>query len=207
MNFAYFRKSNRSFDETLKVLKQEAEKNQFAILGETDLPNNSGKLIHICQENWLGNLISADKNLFGFLPCNILILNKNDEVLVGVSDPSLLGKLTQNPVAVEISTKANKQLKDLVNQAAAAEPLKVKAVKLYATMSCPYCKMEASWLEENKIKFDHILVDLNPKAAEEMVRKTGQMGVPVTEIVYSNDEEEHIIGFDKAKLTEILLSN
>lgn len=55
-----------------------------------------------------------------------------------------------------------------------------------------------------KIKFDHIFVDLNQKVAEEMVAKTGQMGVPVTEIVYDNDEEEYIIGFDKARLTEIL---
>ena len=207
MNIAYFRKSNRSFAETLKVLEEKAKENQFKILGKTDLQNDLGKLIHLCQENWISNLITSDKKLFGFLPCSILIVKKNNEVYVGVSDPSLLGKLTNNPVAIEISSKANKILKELVNQAANVGPLKVKQVKLYATMSCPYCKMEASWLEENKIKFDHILVDLNPKAAEEMVRKTGQMGVPVTEIVYSNDEEEHIIGFDKARLTEILLSN
>jgi hypothetical protein len=37
-----------------------------------------------------------------------------------------------------------------------------------------------------------------------MVRKTGQMGVPVTEIVYDNGEEEYIIGFDKERLSEIL---
>lgn len=151
MNIAYFRKSNRSFEETLKVLKNEAEKNHFKILGETDLPNNSGKLIHLCQENWMRNLIASDKNLFGFLPCTILVLRKNEGVFVGVSDPSLLGKLSQDPVAVDISAKANTQLKNLVNQAANVGPLKVKQIKLYATMSCPYCKMEASWLKEKKL--------------------------------------------------------
>ena len=81
---------------------------------------------------------------------------------------------------------------------------KVKKIKLYATTSCPYCKMEASWLDRQKIKYEHTLVDLNPEAGEEMVRKTGQMGVPVTEIVYDNGEEEYIIGFDKERLSEVL---
>lgn len=205
MNIAYFRKSNRSFNETLKVLEEKAKENSFKILGETDLPNDSGKLIHLCQENWMTNIITSDKNLFGFLPCSILVIKKNDGVYIGVSDPSLLGKLTNNPEAINISNNANKIMKELVNQAADVQPLKVKQIKLYATMSCPYCKMEASWLEENNIKFNHILVDLNPRAAEEMVKKTGQMGVPVTEIIYDNDDEEYILGFDKAKLTEILL--
>ena len=64
--------------------------------------------------------------------------------------------------------------------------------------------MEASWLDSQKIKYEHVLVDLNPYAGEEMVRKTGQMGVPVTEIVYDNGEEEYIVGFDKERLSEIL---
>lgn len=81
---------------------------------------------------------------------------------------------------------------------------KIKKIKLYATTTCPYCKMEASWLDSQKIKYEHVLVDLNPVAAEEMVRKTGQMGVPVTEIVYDNGEEEYIVGFDKERLSEIL---
>jgi hypothetical protein len=37
-----------------------------------------------------------------------------------------------------------------------------------------------------------------------MVEKTGQMGVPVTEIIYENGEEEYIIGFDRERLSEVL---
>jgi arsenate reductase-like glutaredoxin family protein len=64
--------------------------------------------------------------------------------------------------------------------------------------------MEQSWLENNKIKHDIIHVDLNPKAAQDMVEKTGQMGVPVTEITYDEGESEYIIGFDKPKLSQLL---
>ncbi len=204
MKLAYFRKSSRSYEEVIKVVEKEIKKNGLKLLGSTLLPNNQGELFHICQENWLDNIVSADENLFGFLPCSLLVLKKNQETIVGISDPSLLGKITDNPTAHEISHQADKVLKKLVNDIAGVEPLRAKEIKLYATMTCPYCKMEASWLEENKVKFRHILVDLDQKAAEEMVRKTGQMGVPVTEIVYDNDEEEYIIGFDKQRLSEIL---
>jgi len=81
---------------------------------------------------------------------------------------------------------------------------KIKKIKFYSTTTCPYCKMEASWLDSQKIKYEYTLVYLNPTAGEEMVRKTGQMGVPVTEIVYDDGEEEYIVGFDKERLSEIL---
>lgn len=204
MNIAYFRQSKFNFEETLKNLKAEAKKINLKILGEIDLPNNQGKVINICSETWLGNLIASDKNLFALLPCSLVILKKDNQVIVGVGEASILGRLSSDPAVYEVAKEAEKKLKQLVNDSCGVGPLKVKRIKLYATTSCPYCKMEASWLDSNKIKYDHVLVDLNQKEAEEMVRKTGQMGVPVTEIIYDNDESEFIIGFDKERLGEIL---
>lgn len=64
--------------------------------------------------------------------------------------------------------------------------------------------MEKEWLDSKKIKHDIIFVDLNPAEAQSMVAKTGQMGVPVTEIQYEDGEPEYIIGFDKPRLSQIL---
>ncbi|GAB4218699.1 MAG: hypothetical protein Fur009_0900 [Candidatus Microgenomates bacterium] len=203
MNLAYFRKSEFDFEKTLKNLKSLA-KGDLKILGEADLPNNQGKILNICSQNWMGNLVAADKNLIGLLPCSVVVLKKDNDVLVGVGSANLLGRVTENPAVFEVASLADKKMKELVNEACGVGPLKVKKIKLYATTTCPYCKMEASWLDSKKIKYEHTLVDLNPQAGEEMVRKTGQMGVPVTEIVYDNNEEEYIIGFDKERLKEIL---
>ena len=82
--------------------------------------------------------------------------------------------------------------------------MKVKSVKLYSTMHCPYCKMEKAWLEGNKIEHTISYVDQDQKEAIEMVRKTGQMGVPVTEITYEEGSPEYIVGFDVNKLSSIL---
>lgn len=81
---------------------------------------------------------------------------------------------------------------------------KIKKVKVYSTTMCPYCKMEKLWLEENKIDHEVSYVDRDQKEAIEMVRKTGQMGVPVTEVEVEGQEPQFIIGFDVPRLSQIL---
>lgn len=77
-------------------------------------------------------------------------------------------------------------------------------VKLYSTRTCPYCMMEKAWLDNEKIKHEIVYVDSNQEEAMNMVRKTGQMGVPVTEIKFENGQEEYIVGFNKPVLSQIL---
>jgi len=79
-------------------------------------------------------------------------------------------------------------------------------VKLYSTKTCPYCMMEKDWLENEKIEHEVVYVDSNQKEAMNMVQKTGQMGVPVTQIQYNDGREEYVIGFDKPKLEYYLKS-
>ncbi|MBU1118748.1 glutathione S-transferase N-terminal domain-containing protein [Patescibacteria group bacterium] len=77
------------------------------------------------------------------------------------------------------------------------------SVKVYSTPTCPYCKLAKDFLGEKDVEFEEIDVATNQEAAEEMVKKSGQMGVPVI-IVAKDDKEEVIVGFDKDKLVELL---
>lgn len=77
-------------------------------------------------------------------------------------------------------------------------------VKVYATTTCPYCTMIADWLTAKKVPFVKILVDKNEQAAQKMVQRTGQMGVPVTEIVMKDGKSEYIIGFNQPQLAYML---
>ena len=74
-----------------------------------------------------------------------------------------------------------------------------KKVKIYSTATCPYCIRAKQFLKENNIIFEDIDVSGNKAAAEEMIRKTGQMGVPVLDI-----EGEIIVGFDREKIKQTL---
>lgn len=72
-------------------------------------------------------------------------------------------------------------------------------VTVYSTPTCPYCKLVKKFLTAHKVAFTDIDVSANPKAAEAMIKKTGQLGVPVIEI-----DKKVIIGFDEEKLKKAL---
>jgi glutaredoxin 3 len=77
-------------------------------------------------------------------------------------------------------------------------------IKVYATTTCPYCTMVADWLKSKNVPFEKILVDQNQEAARDMIERTGQMGVPVTEIEYKDRKPEYVIGFDRNQLAYML---
>ena len=72
-------------------------------------------------------------------------------------------------------------------------------VKVYSTATCPWCIRAKQFLKENNIAFEDIDVSVNQAAAEEMVQKSGQMGVPVLDI-----NGEIIVGFDKERIKKAL---
>lgn len=74
-----------------------------------------------------------------------------------------------------------------------------KTVKVYSTPTCPWCIRTKQFLKDNNIIFEDVDVSANQQVAEEMVQKSGQMGVPVLDI-----EGEIIIGFDKERIKTAL---
>ncbi|HPE89949.1 MAG TPA: glutaredoxin domain-containing protein [Spirochaetia bacterium] len=73
------------------------------------------------------------------------------------------------------------------------------AVSVYSTPSCSYCRMVKDWLKARNVRFDDYNVAQDQRRAEEMVRKSGQMGVPVTDV-----NGRVIVGFNTAELERAL---
>ncbi|MDD3111245.1 MAG: FAD-dependent oxidoreductase [Methanofollis liminatans] len=71
-------------------------------------------------------------------------------------------------------------------------------VKVYSTAQCPYCRMVKAFLEKNGVAYESIDVGADEAAAEEMIKLSGQYGVPVTVV-----DGEVIVGFDAPRLTEL----
>ena len=72
-------------------------------------------------------------------------------------------------------------------------------VKVYSTPTCPYCKLTKEFLKEKNVAFSDIDVSADPAMANEMVKKSGQMGVPVIDI-----DGKIIVGWNKGALEEAL---
>lgn len=72
-------------------------------------------------------------------------------------------------------------------------------VIVYSTPFCIYCKMLKDWLAKNNISFESVDLSSDAVKRDEIIAKTGQMGVPVVDI-----DGEMIVGFDRPRLSEVL---
>lgn len=77
--------------------------------------------------------------------------------------------------------------------------METKKIEIYSTDTCHFCHMAKDWLNEKGIPFTDYNVGTDIEKRKEMVDLTGQMGVPVIKI-----GDEVIIGFDQAKIEELL---
>lgn len=72
-------------------------------------------------------------------------------------------------------------------------------VTIYTTPTCVYCKATKDFFKEHNVEYVEKNVAEDEQARDYMVEKSGQMGVPVIDI-----KGNIVIGFDEAKLSELL---
>jgi len=75
------------------------------------------------------------------------------------------------------------------------------AVQIYSTPTCGYCNKAKQYFKENRIPFKDFNVAKDQRKAEEMVSKSGQMGVPVIDI-----NGKVIVGFNLTEIEKALKS-
>lgn len=64
-------------------------------------------------------------------------------------------------------------------------------VTVYTTNTCPYCTMVKNFLDDKNISYKEVNVEKSPEKMMEIMQKTGQMGVPQTEV-----NGQWVVGFD-----------
>jgi glutaredoxin 3 len=67
----------------------------------------------------------------------------------------------------------------------------MNSITVYTTNRCPYCVMLKNFLNDQNIPFKEVNVEANPEIMNEIVQKTGQMGVPQSEV-----NGKWIVGYD-----------
>lgn len=72
-------------------------------------------------------------------------------------------------------------------------------VTVYSTPTCSWCHTLKAYFKQQNIVFTDIDVSRNQQAAQEMVRRSGQQGVPQTDI-----DGTMVVGFDKTRINTLL---
>ncbi len=76
-------------------------------------------------------------------------------------------------------------------------------ITIYSTATCGFCKMLKGYLQDKGIDYNELHADQDPKVAQDLYDKSGQLGVPFT-IIEKDGKTEQILGFDRKKIDEIL---
>lgn len=74
-----------------------------------------------------------------------------------------------------------------------------KSITIYSTPTCPYCHQAKRYLSEKGVPFVDKDVATDSQAREEMITKSGQLGVPVIDV-----NGQIIVGFNRPKLDQLL---
>lgn len=118
------------------------------------------------------------------------------------------GRLVTTFVGVRPEQVYRRALETALKPAPAAAPAAKAAasarpaghnVTVFSTPTCPWCSRLKSYLRERHIAFKDIDVSRDSKAAQDMVRKSGEMGVPQAWI-----DGQTVVGFDRKRIDTLL---
>jgi glutaredoxin-like YruB-family protein len=75
----------------------------------------------------------------------------------------------------------------------------MKQTFIYSTPTCVYCRLAKEWFKEKGIEYTEYDLSVDAVKRDEVIKKTGQMAVPVIEI-----DGEIVIGFDRVRISQLL---
>jgi glutaredoxin-like YruB-family protein len=117
---------------------------------------------------------------------SLLVFNKGNLITIikGCHDSSYYKALSENSLFT-------------VKDSEAVKPK--KRVTVYSTPTCSWCNTLKAWLQKNNITYTDVDISRDQRAAEELVRRSGQQGVPQTDVNGSI-----VVGFNQPLLKELL---
>ncbi len=81
-----------------------------------------------------------------------------------------------------------------------ADPAKPRPrVVVFSTPTCSYCNAAKQYFRQKGIQFRDVDVSRDAAAARDMMRRSGQQGVPVIDI-----GGNIVVGFDRPKINQLL---
>ena len=75
----------------------------------------------------------------------------------------------------------------------------MKTVHIYSSPTCHFCHMPKDFFAEHSVQFTDHDVATDPSAIQEVIGKSGQMGVPVIDV-----DSKIIVGFNEPELRTLL---
>ncbi|HET6489473.1 MAG TPA: Uxx-star family glutaredoxin-like (seleno)protein [Syntrophales bacterium] len=126
----------------------------------------------------------------------------NATTLYGWVDDQGVSHVSENPPEgkMDVAQAVDGEAPDKGTKAEEKKEFRVRPaeVTIYTMPTCPWCHRAKAWLRDKKIRYKEVDVSTDKKGHDEMVRISGQTGVPVILV-----GAEVIVGFNESRLNQI----
>jgi uncharacterized protein (DUF302 family) len=204
MNIAYFRKSKKSYHDTLASLRRAATDSGFTLLGEAALPGGNATVINICRPEWARTVVDTDPQLLGLLPCSVSVIEKGGEVLVGSPSPAILAQAAPTEEIAALVTRRKAAFGPWWKPRP-GRPHEADGAQALLKHSVPTARWRSpGWTGRRPHTSSSTWTTTRRKPRSWYARPAN--GRAVTEVSYEGGESEFIVGFDRARLEKLVAS-
>jgi thioredoxin len=127
-------------------------------------------------------------------------LNRDMAEILGIQGiPTVVVFKDGRIVDQRVGVQAKQDYLRAIEQAKGSKASDPKKVIVFGTPTCPYCHQVKAYLKEKGVAFEDVDVFLDPAKADQMVARSGQMGVPQ---LWINDLV--VVGFNRPQINMML---
>lgn len=124
MQYGFSKTTDYSFEQAIDKVTEELKKEGFGVLTSIDVKDTLKKKIDVdykkytilgaCNPKLAHAALLVEEELGLLLPCNVVVYEKNDKIVVSIFDPIVMTTVVENPdmkpVAEEVKSKLKKVL-------------------------------------------------------------------------------------------------
>ena len=125
IGYGFMKKSNKSFELVVNDVKENLKKEGFGILSTIDIQEKFKEKLGIdfkkyiilgaCHPASAHKAIEAEENIGLMLPCNVIIYEKDNQVIVSAIKPTAAMGMLNNPTLNQIAEDIEAKLKHVID--------------------------------------------------------------------------------------------
>ena len=121
ISYGFSKKLNISFERAIEIVTEELKKEGFGILTKIDVQEKFKEKLGIqfkkyvilgaCNPSNAHKAVLAEENIGLMLPCNVIVYESGEEIVISVTKPTVAMRMIQNNELGQIAEKVEAQLK------------------------------------------------------------------------------------------------
>lgn len=124
MNYGFSKTVSLSYEKTIEKVTEELKKEGFGVLTTIDMKETLKKKIDVdipryiilgaCNPQFANKSLQIEKEIGLLLPCNVIVYEKNDAVIVSAFNPGIMEKIVDNPALKPIAEEVKAKLERVI---------------------------------------------------------------------------------------------